>query len=69
VQVIDPAPAVARQVARLLQANGLLVETPPPGELTFYTSGSDEHLMGILPLLLGEQYPVQSVGWQYGKLP
>lgn len=69
VQVIDPAPAVARQTARLLQANNLLVDTPPAGEMTFFTTGPAENLMGILPLLLEEQYPVQVARWQYGKLP
>jgi glutamate racemase len=68
VQVIDPAPAVARQAARLLQATGLLVDTPPAVEPQFFTSGPAEKLIGILPLLLGEKYPVQVAGWHYGKL-
>lgn len=68
VQVIDPAPAVARQAARLLQANGWLVSTPPAGPLQFFTTGQPAALMGIIPALLGEDYPVQQAQWQYGKL-
>lgn len=69
VQVIDPAPAVARQAARLLQANGLLTDTPPAGELHFFTTAPAQPLIGILPSLLEEEYPVQVTEWQYGKLP
>jgi glutamate racemase len=72
VQVIDPAPAVARQVARLLSSAGLLAESSancrPAEILRFYTTGGPHRLLGILPTLLEEQYPVQAAQWQYGIL-
>jgi glutamate racemase len=68
VEVIDPAPAVARQAARLLQAHNLLTDTPPAGEMRFFTTGPAQRLIGILPALLGEEYPVQVAKWHYGKL-
>lgn len=67
VEVIDPAPAVARQTARLLSAQG----QPPPsgrGQTTLYTSGSLQALQDLLPRLLGEVAPqisaVRAVVWQ-----
>ncbi|MFH1907482.1 MAG: glutamate racemase [Chloroflexota bacterium] len=70
VRVIDPAPAVARQVGRLLET---VYDEPVPfkgtgssrtGALRFYTSGPMEALADMLPLLLGESCPVQTVVWQ-----
>lgn len=64
VRVIDPAPAVARQAARLLMSNGLRQEiaTIPPS-LRFLTTGDPEALAAALPRLLGEQAPVEKVCW------
>ena len=64
VRVIDPAPAVARQAARLLMSNSLRQEiaTIPPG-LSFLTTGDPEALAAALPRLLGEQAPVEKVCW------
>ncbi len=39
IAVIDPAPAVARQVARVLDKNGLLTARRRRGRVTYYTSG------------------------------
>ncbi len=63
VRVIDPAPAVARQVKRLLDANGLKRPPGEPTEIRFYTSGDVDAFMSILPKLLGELGPVQSIIW------
>lgn len=62
VRVIDPAPAIARQVQRLLESHGL------PGAnqsgqttcLRFVTSGDPAALQALLPELLGETAPVES---------
>ena len=64
VRVIDPAPAVARQAARLLMSNSLRQEiaTIPPS-LRFLTTGDPEALAAALPRLLGEQAPVEKVCW------
>jgi len=64
VLVIDPAPAIARQVRRLLSANGMLNPGDLPGGLQFYTSGDPESMGELLPLLLGESGPVTQVMWQ-----
>jgi glutamate racemase len=63
VRVIDPAPAVAKQLQRLLQATGLKNESQSPGGVTFYTSGDPEDLKSLLPLLMGETGTVKRVTW------
>jgi glutamate racemase len=75
VRVIDPAPAVARQVGRLLadreqesdQAHsGGLPEQAAP--VQFFTSGDPGALGALLPLLFGEQGLVAHVEWNQGGL-
>jgi len=77
VRVIDPAPAVARQVQRLLVATHLLDynlenDTEQPGEpthlLRFTTTGDATRLEGMLPGLLGERSFVEKLTWKAGKL-
>jgi glutamate racemase len=63
IRVIDPAPAVAKQTRRLLEAAGLLDASGETGELTFYTSGDRGSLRALLPRLLGESGDVQRVQW------
>ncbi len=70
VRVIDPAPAVARQVGRLLDARGL---RHPAGALrataalTYYSSAA-ESLQSLLPVLIGQSGDVKEVCWKEGKL-
>ena len=69
VRVIDPAPAVARQIGRLLQAAGLQAgPQEAPGWVRFYTSADAGALQALLPGLLGCTAPVQQAGWQGSKL-
>lgn len=63
VRVIDPAPAVARQVKRLLEAGELRNASTVRGEVRFFTSGSPDGLRRLLPLLLGEEAAVEGVEW------
>ena len=63
VRVIDPAPAVARQIRRLLEAAEMRSASKSKGELKFYTSGDPALLKSILPLLLGESGEVEKVNW------
>ncbi len=63
VRVIDPAPAIARQTERLLQAHGLLASSGAPGWVRFLTSGEPEALARLLPVLGGERQEVERVGW------
>ena len=77
VRVIDPAPAVARQVQRLLVASRLSDLNAPihlgsPGEpcqlLHFFTTGVPIRMARMLGRLLGEEYPVEGLSWDAGKL-
>jgi glutamate racemase len=63
VRVIDPAPAVARQTGRLLEASGRRNSSGSKGRLRFYTSGDPDELRALLPMLLGEVGEVKSVLW------
>jgi glutamate racemase len=63
VRVIDPAPAVARQTNRLLEASGILSQAKGSGEIQFFTSGNVQALQNLLPRLIGEVGIVRSVEW------
>ncbi|OGO29410.1 MAG: glutamate racemase [Chloroflexi bacterium RBG_16_52_11] len=68
VRVIDPAPAVARQVERLMEANTMRVPTNHKGGVQYLTSGDETRLEGMLPALMGEAGTVQAVRWSGGQL-
>jgi glutamate racemase len=63
VRVIDPAPAVAKQTARLLEARELRKDSQAKGKVKFYTSGDPEALQDLLPVLLGESGEIRTVEW------
>ncbi|HXQ36629.1 MAG TPA: glutamate racemase [Anaerolineales bacterium] len=63
VRVIDPAPAVAKQVGRLLETGGMRSESKSKREIKFYTSGDPEFLKSILLVLSGETGDVEKVNW------
>lgn len=63
VRVIDPAPAVARQVKRMLDSTGLRSSSDEHAEVQFYTSGETDSLRSMLSKLLGERGVVSSVSW------
>ncbi len=54
VRVIDPAPSVARQVKRLLEAGGLADPSTAIGDVQIYTSGDVKIVESVLPKLLNE---------------
>jgi glutamate racemase len=69
VNVIDPAPAVARQVRRLLAAGEILapedqLPAANPAAVQLYTTGETEKLQKLLPRLLGESFPVRQANWR-----
>ena len=76
VRVIDPAPAFARQVGRVLAASGLasasgLAGAMPPSErrrLTYYTSGDCANFKRVLLRLEIEPGEVRAVQWLGGDL-
>jgi glutamate racemase len=63
VRVIDPAPSVAKQVRRVLEAKRLKNESTTTGGVKFYTSGDPAELKSLLPLLLGEGGEVHRIRW------
>lgn len=63
VRVIDPAPAVAKQTGRLLEASGMKNKSESKGNVKFYTSGDPESLKLLLLTLFGELGEVQRVEW------
>jgi len=63
VRVIDPAPAVAKQTGRLLEARGMRNRSGSNGKLKFYTSGDKNSLKALLAMLLGESGEAESVEW------
>lgn len=63
VRVIDPAPSVARQVKRLLEAGGMRGESDSKAGIKLFTSGDPEVLKSQLPILLREDGDVKRVEW------
>ena len=61
--MIDPAPAVARQVRRLLETHALQFCGKEPAEIEFFTTGPRQSLEALLPKLLGQPGQVQSLRW------
>ncbi len=68
VRVIDPAPAVARQTGRLLEAAGMRRPAGNPAEAAYYTSAAAESMQSLLPQLLGESGAVKAMRWENGRL-
>ncbi|UCG25957.1 MAG: glutamate racemase [Chloroflexota bacterium] len=64
--IIDPAPAVARQVERVLGQRGLLTDRERPSRVTLFTSGNPERFAAVSQRLLGESFHVGAVSWQDG---
>lgn len=68
VKVIDPAPAVARQVERRLEASQIRTTRKTQGDVHIYTSGEAERLSRLIPRLCQNSYPIQPVRWIAGKI-
>jgi glutamate racemase len=64
--VVDPSPAVARQVERVVAERRLLGKGPSGVE--YWTSGEPERLRCALAALLGEGPPVARAAWVGGRL-
>jgi glutamate racemase len=64
VRVIDPAPSVAKQAKRLLEALDTKNSSKGRAPVRFFTSGDSAAMKSMLPLLLGESGKVESVTWK-----
>ena len=61
VNVIDPAPAIARQAGRVLSERGLLAQARKPARHIFITSGDPVRYRATLRLLVGvDEEPVRA---------
>ena len=68
-KVIDPAPAIARQVGRLLDQHALANDDDAPqGSIQYLTTGKARRLKRLLPVLIGEQGVISTLNWSHGKL-
>jgi glutamate racemase len=63
VRVIDPAPAVARQTQRVLEARSLLSPTSSDDGMEIFTSGTPAEMSRSLPSLLGADAAVRQLRW------
>lgn len=68
VRVIDPSPAVARQVERLLESNHSHFSGSGPGQVDFFTTADADQLGELLPRLTGFPGQVNLLSWQKGEL-
>ena len=68
VRVIDPAPAIARQVGRLLEQHGLRNSGSAPGKSRFLTSGEPARLEVLLSRLIGEEGKAEALVWKEGEV-
>lgn len=68
VRVIDPAPAVARQVGRMLDIHNIRSLGGEAGSVRYMTSGDPGRLQSMLPGLVGESSSVQRLIWKKGNL-
>ena len=64
VEIIDPAPAVARQTGKVLANAGCLGGGSEPVRHRFYTSGDPARFQAALSDLIGVRAPVVQVAWQ-----
>lgn len=64
VTIIDPAPAVARQTARLLQQRNLLAPNSQSRQIHLITTGDAERLRHFAAQVLPFAFTVQTAVWQ-----
>lgn len=73
VEVIDPAPAVARQVRRVLEDRGLAHQEVPgsdhrPAQHAFYTTGDPQTMQRRIATLIGCHCAVAACAWRAGDI-
>jgi len=68
VRVIDPAPAVARQVSRLLDSSGKRATGSRFKTMRFFTSGEATRFEVLLSRLIGETGETREVFWEESEI-
>jgi len=64
VRVIDPSPAIARQVERLLEANNLRGVEANANQRRYLTTGDPEQMGRIVSRLVGDPAEVRKLVWE-----
>ena len=68
VKVIDPAPAIARQVQRMLDARGWLPEAITLAGVEFITTGDVKEFTRLLPYFSKEPANIRNAAWTNDSL-
>lgn len=68
VRVIDPAPAIARQVKRLLEKEDLAAPPEATADIRYWTSGDTEEFSAMLQRIGLPHTAVHAARWQEGTL-
>jgi glutamate racemase len=68
VKVIDPAPAIARQVDRVLKERNLLCIEDRAGQHRFITSGDLDRYQEILQVLVNVETAALKMHWEDGRI-
>jgi glutamate racemase len=68
VRLIDPAPAIARRAASLLDAAGMRNPRAGAGSVIYCTTGDVDEMRKRVAELLGEQGDVRGLAWTGGEL-
>ncbi len=68
VRVIDPAPAIARQTRRVLEARRSRNAPQAAGGVTYYTTGHPTEAAVVMARLLGEAVTVRALVWESDTL-
>ncbi len=63
VRVIDPAPAIARQVERLLESNGLCSPEKKSNLVRYLTTGDPEQMAELIHRMIGDTADVRKLVW------
>ncbi len=67
INVIDPAPAVARQTARILSENNNPVDNFIDNRIILFTSGQKQKFIKFINLIALENYEIFQVKWSLDK--
>jgi glutamate racemase len=67
VRVIDPAPAVARQVRRVLEMTGVKLAVGSYAQATYFTSGEPSSFGNLLTRLIGDETMPGGFAWDRGE--
>ena len=68
VRVIDPAPAIARQVRRMLESHQLLAKGRRKTATRFVTTGDPVHFQRMVKQLLTEEPKIEPKAWLDGQV-